>query len=102
MKTSSKQAAYTVVDVSGYPRQMRDALQADAISGGQVYGLIMVEFRVNGPMTEPVFGYYPETAELWATSLKEFEEEGVIEANNLGEDELPPVDHSASARRRPK
>jgi hypothetical protein len=101
MKPPSREAAYKVVDLSGYSRQDRDAIQADAISGGHNYGIIIVEFQVNGPNRDPVFGYYPDTEELWAEAQKEIKKEPAHASQEHEEDDdLPPVD--PAGRRRPK
>lgn len=96
MPAPSKKAAYTVVDISKYSRHAQDLIKADAIGGGPTYGLIMVEFAISGGSQEPIFGYYD--GEAWAAAEKELSGD-VVAAEK--EDDLPPVDHSEAARRRP-
>jgi len=66
-------AAYTVVDISGYSRQDQDALKSDALKGGHLYGLTIVEYIVQGNVTSAIFGHYNDDAakKLWAETQKE-------------------------------
>lgn len=114
LKSASKKAAYTVVDISKMSRQAQDEIKADALSGGGLYGLIVVELAISGGNQTPLFGYYPGDAEKkWKEAQAELaddsgdEEEPEHETTTtqhvgvLADKDLPPVDHSSDARRKP-
>lgn len=61
--------AYSIVDISEFHDEAKQALLEDAEAGGKVYGLTVVEQYVNGPMRSSVYGYYD--AELWEAGKKE-------------------------------
>lgn len=67
-------AAYTLVDISELPDEIRDDIIEDANAGGGQYGIRVVEESVNGGARAPIYGYYRdgEDAERWTKAKKKF------------------------------
>lgn len=67
-------AAYNLVDFSGLDDEDRKAIEEDALNGGRVYGVRVVEESVNGGARAPLFGVYKDgpDAERWEKSKKEY------------------------------
>ena len=57
MARGSKQA-YFHVDITEFPKDVRDTLVEDASMGGAQYGLRVVELIHNGPAQAPIYGVY--------------------------------------------
>lgn len=66
-------AAYTLVDLSGLHKETRDDIVRDALEGGGLYGIRIVEESVNGAARAPIFGFYRNGAdeERWLNAKKE-------------------------------
>jgi len=70
-RASRSKAAYSLVDLSDLPRDIRDELIADAGAGGGNYGLRVVEEVHNGPAIAPIYGYYHVDEERWTQAKKD-------------------------------
>lgn len=70
-KALRAKAAYTLVDVSGLPDDVRKAIVEDANIGGSEYGVRVVEEHINGPARVPVYGVYDFDAEKWGAAKEE-------------------------------
>lgn len=55
---SRGKAAYTLVDLSDLPADVRQEIMEDALAGGGEYGLRVVEEVHNGAARAQIFGYY--------------------------------------------
>lgn len=70
-KEARSKAAYSLVDISDLPRDVRDAIIEDAQAGGGEYGVRVVEEMVNGPVRSPIYGVYDFDAEKWDAAKAE-------------------------------
>lgn len=68
--TKSK-AAYTLVDLSDLPADVRQEVMEDALAGGGEYGVRVVEEVHNGAARAQIFGYYHADQEKWDEAKKE-------------------------------
>jgi hypothetical protein len=68
----SSAAAYTLIDISGLPKELQDEIVQDAAAGGADYGVRVVEESVNGAARAPLYGVYKgEDEERWTEAKKE-------------------------------
>lgn len=70
-RSERSKAAYTLVDLSGLPAEIRQDVQTDALAGGGEYGIRVVEEIHNGAARAQIFGVYNgEDAEKWEEAKK--------------------------------
>jgi hypothetical protein len=68
----SSAPAYTLIDISGLPKDVQRDIIDDANAGGGEYGVRVVEEMVNGGARAPIYGVYKgEEAERWAAAKKD-------------------------------
>lgn len=65
--------AYVFVDIDSLDPELKADIVEDALAGGGLYGIRIVEEAVNGPARAPIYGYYKDgpDAERWAAAKKE-------------------------------
>lgn len=87
-------AAYTLIDLSDLPDDVRQDIIEDATGGGgNEYGVRVVEEAVNGPARQALFGVYKgDDADKWAAAKEELGISGseVDDAEVTGIDTLDP------------
>ena len=71
-------AAYKLVDLSSLHKTTRKDILEDALAGGGLYGIRVVEEHVNGAARAPVYGVYNDgpDADKWATAKQELDIDG--------------------------
>lgn len=65
-------AAYTLVDLSELPEDIRAMILEDASAGGKEFGVRVVEETVNGPARAAIYGVYDHDVEAWNAAKEEF------------------------------
>lgn len=87
MARRSTAAAYTLIDVSALPDEIRQQVIDDALIGGPDFGVRVVEEAVNGPARSAIFGVYKgEDEERWKEAKKELK----ISSTEIPDGEVAP------------
>lgn len=68
---NKSKAAYTLVDLSDLPADVRKEVMEDALAGGGEYGVRVVEEVHNGAARAQIFGYYHTDQDKWEDAKKE-------------------------------
>lgn len=77
-KERQSKAAYTLVDLSDLDEDLRKDIMRDAVEGGGIYGIRVVEESVNGGARAPIYGVYNDgpDADRWNTAKQKLDIEG--------------------------
>lgn len=86
--------AYHYVDLGKLPTETRTLVRQDAFNGGPQTGVVVVESRIKGPVSKPIFGIYKGDAlKKWEKFRKDNKLEDII----LDEEALKALAESTKA-----
>lgn len=102
MARPSSAPAYKLVDLSILTREHQTLVMNDALDGGPLYGVMVVEEMINGAARQPIFGVYNDTpnrddATRWADALAEFGVEDTTDEEALAAAAKEQADADAAA-----